>query len=69
MYFLFFQNNSSDISYWDNSHEMSKPISGKNKKNTVNLSSAEEAKRVSDIYFAEKNQKNNEIFLLSRALE
>ena len=34
------------VSSGDNLHDMSKPISGKNKKNIVNLSSAELAQKV-----------------------
>ena len=34
------------VSNGDNLHEMSNPVSGKNKKNIINLSSAEYAQRV-----------------------
>ena len=34
------------VSSGDNLHEMSNPVTGKNKKNIINLSSAENAQRV-----------------------
>ena len=57
--FIFF------FSIWDNLHEMSKPVSGKSKKNIINLS-AEWAQRVVMAFWGANSVKTNFTSLLKK---